>query len=504
MEQCALNIALSLFKRWNSEGIKYCHWKSNEHLLDGLAGKTDLDVLVEMEQRAEAENILRSLGYIKMISQFGFLYSFVDDWIGCDREQGRLIHIHLYYEVISGHMGLKEYTLPFKQMLLDSRILDNRYSIFISSPELEIVILYTRVGIKADYADIFSAKMGKYHLPENDLQEIIYLKRKSNWDKIKVIVKEYYGSMSDKMFHLMKQDLYDSKWILELHWIAIKTFKKDMRTSKLTPLLKIFYKFSVYGRLGLRKYIMPNLIIRKTFGKKKGVVIAIIGQDGAGKSTISNEIKEWLSWKVDVKKAYLGSGEHYHSWQKKVINLLERSDHVVLRGIRFNAALSNLSSLARHTYKTVLKARKFADKGGVVILDRFPQIQYEGINDGPKICMMLKKTSNQVLKTYIQSYALLEEKYLKKAVKIMPDLIVKLILPVEISLKRKPEENASVVRRKHDIVEKLKFEGSTCICVDATMPYEDEIIKIHNSIWDLLLEKQTCIVKRKEGLYGSF
>ena len=382
--------------------------------------------------------------------------------------------------------------------------MDDKYSVYISPPNLEIIILYTRIGIKAGNIDILNAKKGKYHISENDLREIIYLKGKADWNTIKILLKEYYGEVSSNMFHLMRQELYDSKWFLELHRLTTRIFKKDIRTGKLTPLLKIFYKLAVYGRFGLRKYIMPNLIVRKTFGVRKGIVIAIIGQDGAGKSTVSDEIKSWLSWKADVKKAYLGSGEHYHAWQKKVVDSLEESDHIVLRGIRFRAALSNLRHLAKHTYETVLKARKFADNGGVVILDRFPQIQYEGMNDGPKICMMMKKARSRIVKAYIHYYASLEKKYLKRAVKIIPDLVIKLILPVEVSLERKPEENEAIVRRKHDIVEKLVFEGSTCISIDATMPYEDEIIKIHNEIWKLLLEKQTCIIKRKEGIYDSF
>ena len=116
----------------------------------------------------------------------------------------------------------------------------------------------------------------------------------------------------------------------------------------------------------------------------------------------------------------------------------------------------------------------------------------------------MKKARSRIVKAYIHYYASLEKKYLKRAVKIIPDLVIKLILPVEVSLERKPEENEARVRRKHDIVEKLVFEGSTCISIDATMPYEDEIIKIHNEIWKLLLEKQTCIIKRKEGIYDSF
>ncbi|HWL90278.1 MAG TPA: hypothetical protein VNP90_02835, partial [Actinomycetota bacterium] len=31
-------------------GVRFCHWKSNEHLAAGLAGRTDLDLLVDADQ----------------------------------------------------------------------------------------------------------------------------------------------------------------------------------------------------------------------------------------------------------------------------------------------------------------------------------------------------------------------------------------------------------------------------------------------------------------------
>lgn len=39
-----LKISKALFTAWNKEDLLYCHWKSNEHLLPGLDGATDLDV----------------------------------------------------------------------------------------------------------------------------------------------------------------------------------------------------------------------------------------------------------------------------------------------------------------------------------------------------------------------------------------------------------------------------------------------------------------------------
>ena len=39
-----------------------------------------------------------------------------------------------------------------------------------------------------------------------------------------------------------------------------------------------------------------------------GCIIAFIGCDGSGKSTVSREILKWLNWKNDVEYFYMGSG----------------------------------------------------------------------------------------------------------------------------------------------------------------------------------------------------
>ncbi|MCV4821040.1 hypothetical protein OFM15_33690, partial [Escherichia coli] len=41
----------------------------------------------------------------------------------------------------------------------------------------------------------------------------------------------------------------------------------------------------------------------------QGLVIAFVGSDGAGKSTVTREIRKWLRYKLDVHGYYMGSGQ---------------------------------------------------------------------------------------------------------------------------------------------------------------------------------------------------
>ena len=53
MGKAMLKICKTLFTKLNDAGIKYCHWKSNEHLEAGLAGETITNLSSTIEESAD-------------------------------------------------------------------------------------------------------------------------------------------------------------------------------------------------------------------------------------------------------------------------------------------------------------------------------------------------------------------------------------------------------------------------------------------------------------------
>ena len=56
---------LSIVRRFldalNENGIRYCHWKSNQHFADALIGVDDLDILIDRSQYGQVVIILQKL-----------------------------------------------------------------------------------------------------------------------------------------------------------------------------------------------------------------------------------------------------------------------------------------------------------------------------------------------------------------------------------------------------------------------------------------------------------
>lgn len=477
-----LEISNILFTRWNELNLCYCHWKSNEHLLPGLNGDTDLDVLLSGSDKSKGEEILKNLDFLQCKSQFGSRYPGVDDWIGFDKMTGKFIHLHLHYHIVTGHKGLKEYDLPWTSEALSTRVKDQETGVYIADPNVEIVTLYTRIALKISLNDIHNKRFGKYNLDKSFLVEIKYLKERINWEVVEKMVSKYYGSYATKVISIMKKDSLSVEDVFMLRKIAENTFRKVSRHQYTNRILEFYYmyalKFRKYLRLKLNKFI----VIRKVPKSEKGLQVAFLGQDGAGKTTVTTIIRKWWSWKMDVQYIYLGSGDNYHSWRKNLLKKLPNFSFLKL--IRAWILLSKYKHLAKDVLSVVKNGERFANKGGMVIFDRYPQVQFPGISDGPKIRSLFSEKAPDILKKLFEKIAIKEEKYLRMASEHHPDLVFKLIISPEESVRRKPENKLEVIKQKHEIIKSLQFDGSDVYVIDATMPLEEEILMIKQIIWD--------------------
>lgn len=462
-----LSISLNLFSAWNQAGIKYCHWKSNEHLLPGLLGDTDLDVLMFEKDKEIGENILRSLDFLECKSQYGSRYPNVTDWIGFDKDTGKLIHVHLHFSLVTGHKGMKEYNLPWTERTLQTRVLNEKYNVWMMEPNLELVTLYTRFGLKADIFKLNKARKGRFKLGKDEAAEVTYLKSLVDWSRVYQILKDYYFSDYEELFEIIRSESLSSSQFLHLVSITEKTMEKNRRIISNYHLKKKFWRVWMRFLKIWRKHTGWVGITRKTPLSGKGIVIAFLGQDGSGKSTVTVDIEKWLSWKIDVRRFYLGSGEHWNPWQKRALRTIP--DIAIFKPIRALISISQTLALAENKKKTIATACKYCDKGGIAMYDRFPQTKYFGINDGPAIRSKYMKTLGRgILKPFVEMLANKEETAIINACKMSPDVVIKLMLSPEESIRRKPFEKFEAVKIKHEIIKGLEFPNASVYTIDAT------------------------------------
>lgn len=491
-----LDICKKIFSAWNDKNIRYCHWKSNEHLEEGLNGETDLDLYINSEDKSIACEELIRLEVLKCIPLKSNQYPNVEEWIGFDSGTGRLIHLHIHYSIITGKKYCKEYVFPLDNILIKSRVLDESHHIYIASPEAELVILYCRVCLK-------SKNTKKIKLDDDYVREIAYLKKRYSQTSLHNMCSEISG-IKELPIYIEKNEMSESDW-QDVNRIVRAWLKPYKRYGVICSLVRSRY-FQVRNMLvlGFNKYFSTTLLCRKTIGNH-GAVICFIGQDGSGKSTLTTEICKWLNWKLEAKRFYLGSGDHYNSVFKTIqestgshlnkneMNRFERKDvklhNKILSWVSMMLSSLNLVHIARRAYRIVCKSKNYVNKGGIALFDRYPQDQFEGVYDGPKIATSYinKGRSNWFVKSCYKK----EKKYISKAQAIHPNVIFKLNLPVEESLRRKPEEDFENLVIKHRITEQLTFPNSEVHEIDATQDYNSELVLVKNILWKAIIKSQS-------------
>lgn len=500
-----LAINNKVFETWDQLGVKYCHWKSNEHLEEGLSGQTDMDILVCEDDKANCERGMLENGYRRFTSQKGTTYPHVEEWLGYDTEQGKMTYIHLHYRIITGTSYNKEFCFPWHQMVLEERVFDSDYQTYTASPEMELVILYTRIVLK-------SADQNHIVVSKDYQKEIEYLMARMTEEKLhRACQKMLPKSGNELTAFILKDEKNSAAWAqiaVALHQDvdAFRTRSKGNVRLRMNYFAKL-YKF----RNKLKTKLETPLITRKIY-RKPGISVCFIGADGAGKSTVSADVKKFISWKIDCMSFYLGSGDNYNSISKKLIHKAYKvkpsevnAEHKPAktesegkteaekkRGVKQFAKFafhvfraSECVRVAKRAYKMLKKADTYTKKGGIAIFDRFPQLQYEGIYDGPKVSYYSPQYYNNAL---IKFFAAREKHYIEKAVEYQPTLVIKLLLPPEESIKRKPDHNYEEVARKAEITKNLRFKKSEVIDIDATMQYEDEIKFIKSIIWEHIVK----------------
>jgi hypothetical protein len=494
--------SLNLFQAFDEAGVVYCHFKSNEHLVAGLAGLTDLDVLVERGRTAAVQGVLVGAGFKRFASKLASAYPGVEDYLGFDADASRLIHLHLHYVLSAGEPHLKSFQLLLGDDLLSTRVVDADTNVYISDPNLEMQLLLVRCALKLRWRDQILEVLGRPYLRGSLLREFRWLMQRIDRDRV---IESTESSLGPEATAAMKRLLVDAPTIGGL---------RRLRSSATTALA--FER--TYGRAGAfllrlareatwwfsavnRRLLRLPVPARRT-NPTGGLVIAFLGPDGSGKSTVAHEIREWLGWKLDVYPTYFGSGTGSASalrWPLKLaLGLYRRlrpsSKAVSLTGgnpasgsqapdrgiakLRWIWALV-LAREKRSKMRSVVRAR---NRGMAVLCDRYPQVQVLGFNDGPLLAGWLESPWR-----WRRWLARWEFDVYRTAARNAPDFAIKLKWTPEVAHRRKPEASEAEVSRRLGALAQIEY-GERCehLVVDVDRPLEDVLADVKRAIWERL------------------
>ena len=478
---------------FEEKNIKYCHWKSNEHLQEALDGDTDLDVLFDPSQRTLLEKTLDECGLKRFRATPLMQYRAIEDFIGFDQESGKIWHLHTHYRMTLGEKHLKGYTItPWGTHILDNRIKVYE-GMYTSLPEDELVLLLCRIALKLRLRDL-GGKLGK-----DDRIELKWLLERVNAEKFNECARKMVGEKAAAIImQMIREDLTKKSQFKALQKQLRKDFKLFTAYNGLSSRLArtIREVFWLYGGVK-RRLGMSNYSANRRVSPSGGCVVAILGCDGAGKSTTLDYVRKEFNKKIDVTTIYFGSGDGSSSLLRKPMKMVAQKvggkglGHSVEKEYKEKKKVSlksRLYSLAKILWAVTLASEKKTkihqmvkarNNGLLVLTDRYPQSNMPGCSDGPLLSRysqtkgLLKKISDWELRIY-QSAAINP-----------PDLTIKLMVPTEVAISRKPEMTPDEIETKKSIVMGMDISEHSVV-IDTSRPFEITRGEVMKEIWNLI------------------
>lgn len=213
--------------------------------------------------------------------------------------------------------------------------------------------------------------------------------------------------------------------------------------------------------------------------EKLAPLIAVVGSDGSGKSTLSADLLAHIQQGRMAESGYLGlgSGEQgrrigrwpivgppLHRFLDGIADRLREPDEPIPGMIAARYAL-NKSKKRRAKFEALLDRRR---AGVTIVTDRYPQLEVPGLHDGPILAG--RATSRRLAAMQAQERGL----YAEMAAHV-PTLILRLHVDVDTVMARKPDHDRALITRKVETVPLLQFNGAPIVDIDATIPYEEEL-----------------------------
>jgi hypothetical protein len=495
LEKSLLTKINILIETLNKSGIRYCHWKSNLALAKSLSGQTDVDLLVQRKDATLFRAILSELCFQPAIINGVESFPSVEHHFALDEESGVLVHVHAYFRVITGESLTKNYRFPIEEMLLhDTREVD---SVRLPTKSAELVVFTLRMMLK-----------------HTSLMELVLLAR--YWKQVQQEINWLLETNS-----IAEAVTYVNYWLPSLDTdlfsdciVALKAPAPLLRRVILGHQLRS--QLSLYGRHsairawlgGIKKFtiMLFRRLTRSKLGmlpQSGGAVIAFVGSEATGKSTLLAEMRGWLGEHFTVEQVHAGKPKS--TILSAIPNLLVpalrfmlptyRSTHLETQYVSEEQAekprkgypliFAIRSVLLAHDRRSLLtRAFGRAANGTIVLCDRYPSLR-SGAPDSPQLSYLPQSPNRYSVRRLL---AQIEARLYREIP--APDLVIYLSAPLEVTVSRNAtrgkKEPEDYVRRRHARSSNLEFGKTPIYKINTDQPLDQIVLEVKRAIWNAL------------------
>ena len=485
-----LMLVEELCRALSAAGVNYCHWKSNEAISRSASADNDLDLLVAREHAGRFTKIVHSLGFKQARQSHVKEFPGVLHFIGLDPDTNKFVDIHTHYQLVVGDDMTKNHRLPIETAYLASC---RQGAIFrLPAAEFELAVLVIRLVLKHATWDAKLTFQGS--LAASERREVNFLAARADWSRVAAVVQDHLPFIDDELWGRCVA------WVLREgpRWAGVSVARDlshalsaHTRAAWLPDLsLKVLRR----ARLFARRRVLRRPSERNRL-ESGGAVLALVGGDGAGKSTAVDAVRPWLGGVFRTTSVHLGRP------QQGVLSVLSRAAWDICSPVRSSSttgsqALASASGdldgratarlvwevlVARDRHRAYVRARRAASRGTVVVCDRFP-LPGSMRMDGPAGSRV---TLGDNPAWPVRRLVELEQYYYRRM--LPPDLLIVLRVDPEVAVRRKLDAEAEdFVRPRAEEVRDVDWTGTPAVVIDANQNQEHVLADVMNVIWKRL------------------
>ncbi len=330
IESGALDLVVALCRALEDEGIRYCHWKSNEAIDRSASGENDLDLLIDRSDADRFGEVLHRLGFKQARPAPSREVPGLIDHYGLDVRSGRLVHLQAHYQLVLGDDMTKNFHLPVERAYLDS--VGAGGLIRVPAPEFELAVFVIRMILKHSTWDAQLCLLGA--LSASERRELTHLQAQVPEPGRAAALAERLPFLSPALVERCLRSLESppSRW---RRASLARSLERDLAAYARHPRsVDIARRTIRRGLRGARHVAGPPARKRFVAG---GALIAVVGPDAAVATSVVDRLVGWLDGALAV----------------------QRFDFTGPSGIRSSG-------------RTYGRARRFAGNGGISICEQFP------------------------------------------------------------------------------------------------------------------------------------
>jgi thymidylate kinase len=475
------------FSSLDASGVSYCHWKSNMRLGDTLAGGDDVDILVRRSDAGAFQSVLAECGFKYAVSSAGLAHPGVFHAFTLDEARARLVHVHAYFQVVSGDSLVKNYRLQIEHALMSGDQL--MHGVRVPKREVELVVFAVRTILKhVAIAEIYMASRDR----RKAASELAWLLSESNMVEVGETACALFPELDTDLVADVMSGIRDEKALLKrvcLGWRVAWRLRHRRRigvikafTSRIDRVMAL-----VLGRFRQRK----NLALLSG-----GLLVALVGPKATGKSTLGAALAERLGEHLDVRRIHAGKPPAtlltflprlFVPMARKLIRS-ERPSEYQKPEKRKEMSYSfihvlNMVFLAYDRQRLLCRSLRHATAGSIIISDRYPSASIGAIDSSGFSDEAISKCQS-VLK---RSLMKLERALYARIPR--PDLVIRLKAPVERSLLRDAERNKNggpdpeAVLRRRELESRADYFGLPETIIDTDRELEETIRDTVKAVW---------------------